>query len=74
LQSNLNRLLGGLLDAGIGIGIAYFKSALRYRGLDIGGVRAPQRALTGEEQKILFSGLDKLKAIGHPPDSWLFPD
>jgi dihydrodipicolinate synthase/N-acetylneuraminate lyase len=74
LQSNLNKLLGGLLDTGIGIGIAYFKSALRYRGLDIGGVRSPQRALTKDEERILFSGLDELKTISNPPDTWLLPD
>jgi 4-hydroxy-tetrahydrodipicolinate synthase len=74
LQSNLNTLLGGLLDNDFGVDIAYFKSALRYRGLDIGGVRSPQRALTGDEQRELFSGLDKLKTVSNPPDTWLFLD
>jgi dihydrodipicolinate synthase/N-acetylneuraminate lyase len=74
LQSNLNKLLGGLLDIGIGIDLAYFKSALRYRGLDIGGLRSPQRELTDDEQRILFSGLDELKTISNPPDTWLFPN
>ena len=74
LQSNLNRLLGGLLDIGNGIDIAYLKSALRYRDLDIGGVRSPQRALTRDEERILSSGLDQLKTLSNPPDTWLFPN
>ncbi len=74
LQSNLNTLLGGLLDSEVGTDLAYFKSALRYRGLDVGGLRSPQRTLTRDEEKILFSGLDKLKTISNPADSWLFPD
>ena len=74
LQSNLNMLLGGLLDIGVGIGLAYFKSALRYRGVDIGGLRSPQRALTKDEERVLFSGLDALKTISNPPETWLFPD
>jgi len=74
LQSNLNKLLGGLLDIGIGTDIAHLKSALRYRSIDVGGVRSPQRSLTREEEGILFSGLNQLKAISNPPDSWLFPN
>lgn len=74
LQLNVNNLLGGLLDIGVGIDLAYFKSAIRYRGLDLGGLRSPQRALTKDEERILFSGLDALKKISRPPNTWLFPD
>jgi dihydrodipicolinate synthase/N-acetylneuraminate lyase len=74
LQSNLNKLIGGLLDNDVGIDLPNFKSALRYRGIDIGGLRSPQRALTEDEQRNLFSGLDELKKISNPPNAWTFPD
>lgn len=71
LQSNLNRLLGGLLDIGEGIGLAYFKAALRYRGIDVGGTRPPQRWLTKLEEAGLRSGLDRLNRACEPPASWV---
>jgi len=74
LQSNLNRLIGGLLDVGDGIGLAYFKAALCYRGLDIGGMRLPQRRLTQNEEAELIAGLDRLAPYSSPPGSWLFPN
>jgi dihydrodipicolinate synthase/N-acetylneuraminate lyase len=74
LQSNLNRLLGGLLDIGQGIGLAYFKAALRYRGMDVGGMRAPQRWLTPQEEAVLIEGLERLSMFSSPPGTWLFPD
>jgi 4-hydroxy-tetrahydrodipicolinate synthase len=74
LQSNLNRLIGGLLDIGEGIGLAYFKAALCYRGLDIGGMRPPQRRLTQNENAELTAGLDLLAPYSSPPGSWLFPN
>jgi dihydrodipicolinate synthase/N-acetylneuraminate lyase len=74
LQSNLNRLLGGLLDIGEGIGLAYFKAALRYRGLDVGGMRLPQRWLTDEEEANLVGGLQQLNEFCDPPGSWVLPN
>lgn len=74
LQSNLNRLIGGLLDIGKGIGLAYFKAALRFRGLDTGGMRPPQRPLTLEEESVLIEGLTRLRKFSSPPGAWLFPD
>lgn len=74
LQSNLNRLLGGLLDIGEGIGLAYFKASLRYRGLDVGGMRPPQRWLTEAEESELIQGLERLSEFCHPPGSWLLPN
>lgn len=74
LQSNLNRLIGGLLDIGKGIGLAYFKAALRFRGLDTGGMRPPQRPLTQEEESVLIEGLTRLSEFSSPPEAWLFPD
>ncbi len=73
LQSNLNRLLGGLLDIGVGIGLAYFKAALRFRGIDAGGMRSPQRPLTAQEETDLVQGLQRLSQLCDPPGSWLFP-
>lgn len=72
LQSNLNRLLGGLLDVGEGIGLAYFKAALRYRGLEVGGMRAPQRGLTPQEEQVLIGGLDRLSRFFDPAEPWVF--
>lgn len=61
-------MLATVLDLGIGIGLAYFKAALRWRGLDVGNVRAPQRWLTSKEETALRNGLDQLQREGYLDD------
>ena len=61
-------MLATVLDLGIGIGLAYFKAALRWRGLDVGNVRSPQRWLTAEEESALQIGLDQLQRQGYLDD------
>ena len=61
-------MLATVLDLGIGIGLAYFKAALRWRGLDVGNVRAPQRWLTSEEESALKIGLNQLQRQGYLND------
>lgn len=60
--------LATVLDLGAGIGLAYFKAALRWRGIDVGNVRAPQRWLTNEEEKAMRTGLDQLQKSGELDD------
>ena len=45
---------------GAGANMAIFKSALKYRGFEIGSVREPQLALTQDEEKVLFEKLHEL--------------
>ena len=40
--------------------MAIFKSALKYRGFEIGSTREPQLPLTKEEEKVLFEKLYEL--------------
>ena len=42
--------------------LAYFKSGLKYRGLDPGSVRPPQKALSDKEEAQHFAELDELCA------------
>lgn len=45
---------------GAGGNLSIFKSALRYRGLDVGSVREPQLPLDAAEEKSLFQKLSEL--------------
>lgn len=45
---------------GAGSNLAIFKSALKYRGFDVGSVRSPQVSLTQEEETLLFKELARL--------------
>jgi len=57
-------LLAAVLDLGVGIGLAYFKAALRWRGLDVGSIRPPQRWLLEKEEDAMRKGLDELQQQG----------
>jgi 4-hydroxy-tetrahydrodipicolinate synthase len=50
---------------GDGHSLASFKAALRHRGLPVGGVRAPHRALTAEEDRQIERGLADLRRRGY---------
>jgi dihydrodipicolinate synthase/N-acetylneuraminate lyase len=56
--------LAGVIDGPPGMGIAYFKASLKYRGIDIGSVRLPLLALSGSEYDALVNGLDELRLNG----------
>lgn len=47
---------------GAGSDIAIFKSALKYRGFDVGNVKGPQVSLTKEEENVLFKKLSEIDA------------
>lgn len=57
-------LLATVLDLGVGLDLPYFKAALRWRGLDVGGLRLPQRPLTSEEETAMRQGLEILEKQG----------
>lgn len=56
--------LAGVIDGPPGMGIAYFKASLRYRGIDVGAVRPPQMPLSTAEYAALARDLDALRQKG----------
>ncbi|MDR7418234.1 MAG: dihydrodipicolinate synthase family protein [Armatimonadota bacterium] len=50
---------------GDGHSLASFKAALRHRGIPVGGVRAPHRALTPDEERRIEHGLADLRRRGY---------
>jgi len=57
-------LLATVLDLGVGLDLPYFKAALRWRGLGVGGLRLPQRPLNPEEETVMRQGLERLEKQG----------
>lgn len=56
--------LAGVIDGPPGMGIAYFKAGLKYRGIDVGSVRAPLLPLSTTDYAILTKNLDDLRQKG----------
>jgi 4-hydroxy-tetrahydrodipicolinate synthase len=50
---------------GDGLNLAAFKTALRLRGIPVGGVRAPHRGLTPEEEARLERGMADFRLRGY---------
>jgi dihydrodipicolinate synthase/N-acetylneuraminate lyase len=63
IQHQINNL-ATVLDGPLGMGLAFFKAALLYRGINVGGMRAPMRELTSDERGDLVTGLGKLRQSG----------
>jgi len=53
--------LADVIDGPPGMGIAYFKASLRYRGIDVGAVRQPLLPLSSVEYENLVNQLDNLR-------------
>lgn len=56
--------LAGVIDGPPGMGIAYFKACLKYRGIDVGAVRQPLIPLSKVEYATLVNDLDALRRKG----------
>jgi dihydrodipicolinate synthase/N-acetylneuraminate lyase len=56
--------LAGVIDGPPGMGIAYFKASLKYRGIDVGAVRSPLLSLSTNEYTALAKNLTDLRQRG----------
>jgi len=56
--------LAGVIDGPPGMGIAYFKASLKYRGIAVGSVRQPLMPLSDIEYSALVRNLDELRRTG----------
>ncbi len=56
--------LAGAIDGPSGMGLAYFKASLKYRGIDVGSVRQPLLPLSEIEYAALVSDLNDLRQKG----------
>ena len=56
--------LAGAIDGPPGMGLAYFKASLKYRGIDVGSVREPLLPLSTGQYAALVSDLNDLRQNG----------
>ncbi len=57
--------LAEAIDGAPGMGLAYFKASLKYRGIDVGSVRQPLLPLSSVEYEALVSDLNELSQKGN---------